>query len=112
MTTNWRCLMSDQPTLYQPFQPPPEIYPLSELRGAICYDVASAQPQNPNCPKGEWYCQNPWCVVREVTVFCKLRGEALPDMRCPGCRKRLKFHHWLATEALVPCRDTAPTSQT
>src|SRR5207248_959708 len=34
--------------------------------------------ENPDCPKGEWYCQNSERVVRHVTIFCKLQGEDLP----------------------------------
>jgi hypothetical protein len=47
-------------------------------------------------------------MVRQVTIFCKLHGEALPQMRCPACRELLKLHHWLRTETLMPYKeDTA-----
>jgi hypothetical protein len=98
--------MADKPILYQPFKPPAgPCYPLSVLDGAITYQIPSSAPEDVRYPKGEWYCQNPDCVVREVTVRCKLYGEAMPTMRCPGCGKRLKFHHWLRHETLVPCKE-------
>jgi hypothetical protein len=107
--------MADKPTLYQPFQPPASgFYHLSELNGSIGYDVPSKEPENPDCPKGEWYCQNSECVVRTVTIFCKLHGEDLPKMRCPACRQLLKFHHWLRHEILVPYKEdsgSAPCRQ-
>ena len=101
--------MADKPTLYQPFQPPASgFYTLSALEGSVYYRVACQEPEDPNCPEGEWYCQNSECVVRQVMVFCKLFGEALPQMRCPACRQQLEFHHWLRTETLVPYEeDTA-----
>jgi hypothetical protein len=103
--------MANELTLYQPFQPPASgCYALSALDGSIGYQVPSEEPENADCPKGEWYCQNSECVVRHVTIFCKLHGEDLPKMKCPACRKQLKFHHWLRHEILVPCKeDTAST---
>ena len=102
--------MADKPTLYQPFQPPASgFYAVSALEGSIGYELPSKEPKNPNCPRGEWYCENSDCVVRHVTVYCKLYGEPLPKMRCPACRKVLKFHHWLRHEILVPYKgDAAP----
>jgi hypothetical protein len=95
--------MADKPTLYQPFQPPAcGFYTLSALNGAIGYRLPSKEPANPDCPEGEWYCENSECVVRTVAIFCKLHGEELPKMRCPACRQLLKFHHWLRHEILVP----------
>lgn len=104
-----RCFMADKPILHQPYQRRQfGFVSLGELAGAIWYEVASHQPQNPYCPKGEWYCQNPECIVREVTVSCKLWREVFPTIKCPACRKPLKFHHWLRTETLVPYKeDTA-----
>ncbi len=98
--------MAKKQILYQPFQSrDPRFITLSELAGAISYKVPSQEPANADCPKGEWYCANPACVVREVTIFCKLRGEALPKMTCPACREPLKFHHWLRHETLVPYKE-------
>jgi hypothetical protein len=97
--------MADQPILYQPFKRSGRCYPLSELDGAISYQVASPEPESVNCPEGEWYCQNPNCVVREVIIRCKLYGEAMPRMKCPACGKPLKFHHWLRHKTLVPCKE-------
>jgi hypothetical protein len=98
--------MSGKPTLYQPFEPPESAcYPVSLLEGAIYYQVPSEKPADRACPRGEWYCQNPECVVREVTIFSKLHGEGRSVMRCPVCGSLLKFHHWLRTETLVPYKD-------
>jgi len=72
-----------------------------EFFSAIFYQVPSSVV-NEQCPEGEWYCTNEECVVREVTVYCKLFGETLPEMSCPACKKRLKFHHWLEVRTLVP----------
>ena len=52
-------------------------------------------------PVGEWYCENPNCVVRECTIYCKLDGDALPKMNCPACSSNLKFHHWIGFETLM-----------
>ena len=91
--------------LYQPLRRPESGFctlTASELGEAIYYQVPSPKPENPACPEGEWYCQNPECVVREVTIYCKLHGEGRSVMRCPACGELLKFHHWLRTETLVP----------
>ncbi len=102
--------MADKPVLYQPFQPrEPGFITVSELAGAISHQVPSQEPEKADCPEGEWYCANPECVVREVTIFCKLCGETLPKMKCPACREPLEFHHWLRNETLVPYKEeTAP----
>jgi hypothetical protein len=95
--------MRDKSTRYQPFQCRElGLITASELTGAICHQVESPEPENRECPEGEWYCENSECVVREVTIFCKLFGEVLPKMKCPACQKLLKFHHWLKNEILVP----------
>jgi hypothetical protein len=80
----------------------------SELVGAICHDVSAPKPDYPLVPRGQWYCQYSDCVVREVEVRCKLYGEKLPVMRCPACRQRLKFHHWLRHETWLRVQAPAP----
>ena len=74
-----------------------------------CKDIytPSAKPQCDRQPLGEWYCVNEDCVVREVRVTCKLlhAGDMVPEMRCPGCGSRLKFHHWLKVDTLLKVRD-------
>jgi aspartate carbamoyltransferase regulatory subunit len=80
------------------------------LDGAISYQLPSPKPQNPDCPRGEWYCQNPECVVREVRIRCKLHGEGRAVMRCPVCGVLLKFHHWLRTKTLVPYKGDADSA--
>lgn len=66
------------------------------------YDVASAEPGTPHAPKGEWYCDNSECTVREVRVRLKLYGEPMPEpMACPACAATLKFHHWLTHKTLL-----------
>ena len=93
--------MADKTILYQPLlRRPFGAISGTELRGAICYDVR-CQESGDQCPKGQWYCENTWCVVRQVTVSCKLFGEPLPAMKCPACRKPMKFNHWLRCETLV-----------
>jgi hypothetical protein len=79
-------------------------YPLSELIGSKSCYFAASEPENPEVPEGEWYCDNSDCVVRECTIRCKLHGEKLPKMRCPACSSALKFHHWIGHETLVPVR--------
>lgn len=68
------------------------------------------KPEHRKYPEGEWYCPNPKCVVREVTVFCKLYDEGRSVMRCPACGELLKFHHWLRTETLVPYKGYGPSA--
>jgi hypothetical protein len=56
--------MADKPILYQPFQLPASVcYPLSALHRSTSYQVSSKELKNPDCPKGEWYCQDSECVV-------------------------------------------------
>ena len=73
------------------------------LGGAIFYHVAAAEPEHPDYPHGQWYCMNPECVVRQVSVACKLYGDPLPAMDCPACHEPMKFEHWWREETLVPC---------
>ena len=89
---------------YRVFEPTGFIFPASALNGAKCCHIRTSEPEDPRIPEGEWYCQNPNCVVRECTIRCKLYGEELPQMWCPACLCRLKFHHWIGHEILVPVR--------
>src|SRR5260370_27406620 len=76
---NRRNSMSDKTILYQPFQPrEPGFITASELAGAISHQVPSQEPESADCPQGDWYCANPECVVRDVTIFSKLDGAVLP----------------------------------
>ncbi len=100
---DWSSSMTDKMILYQPLPRRPfGLIHGNELSEGICYHEPSLEPDSENCPMGEWYCQNTWCVVRQVRIDCKLFGEELPRMRCPACRALLKFHHWLRHETLVP----------
>ena len=95
--------MTEKMILYQPLPRRPfGLIHGNELSEGICYHEPSLEPDSENCPTGEWYCQNTWCVVRHVRIDCKLFGEELPRMRCPACRALLKFQHWLREETLVP----------
>jgi hypothetical protein len=95
--------MSDLPTLYHPLRRR-DFFWSDQLADAICYRVPASRPADAQSPEGEWYCPNPECVVRTVTIFCKLYGEALPRMSCPACGEPLRFQHWLKHETLVPYR--------
>jgi hypothetical protein len=73
---------------------------MSELTGALYADAGmSQQPDSPRFPRGEWYCENPRCTVREVRISDKyLDGKpptAPPIRHCPACGQRLKFHGYL-----------------
>ncbi len=81
---------------------PAGFYPASALEGSKSCSFPIPEPENPNIPEGEWYCENPECVVRECKILCKLYGEELPTMECPACSSLLKFHHWIGHETLVP----------
>jgi hypothetical protein len=60
--------VADKTILYQPLlRRPFGAISGTELRGAICYDIR-CQESGDQCPKGQWYCENTWCVVRQVTV--------------------------------------------
>jgi hypothetical protein len=97
-------------TLYRvrPESPPGpyrmNLVPLSEsLASRYCYEPAG-KPDHPQTPHGEWYCHTEDCVVRQVTVRCKLFGEKMPEMRCPACSEPMAFNHWLHTVTLVPAQ--------
>lgn len=75
----------------------------SDLSDCISHEITCAKPAKPECPEGEWYCENPGCVVRTVKLFFKLHGEQMPvKLLCPVCQGSLKFHHWLDHETYVP----------
>jgi hypothetical protein len=90
---------------YQVFKPRGLFYRVSELDGAKFCSFPTVARENPNTPEGEWYCENPECVVRECRVHCKLYGEELPAMHCPACAEAMKFHHWIGHKTLVPVRE-------
>ena len=95
--------MAEELTLYRRWpRPPSRAMTSTELMEGIHYTIASDESDSSQCPEGEWYCDNQNCVVRQVTVSCKLFGEPLPTMKCPACRSRMKFNHWLRSESLVP----------
>src|SRR5262249_22272508 len=75
----------------------------SELAGAVFVEFPADRPRDTISPKGEWYCSNPDCVVREVTVRAKLCGDGMPQTStCPVCREPMEFRHWLHEEMLLP----------
>jgi len=97
--------MTEKMTLYRPLPRRPfRAVTSKELFEGIHYRVPcpEAETDSSVCPIGEWYCENTWCVVRQVTISCKLYGEKLPTMKCPACRSKMKFQHWLCGETLVP----------
>jgi hypothetical protein len=58
-----------------------------------------AKPECEHTPRGEWYCPNEDCVVREVEISVKLFGEPMPAaMKCPACGIAMKFHNWVEYE--------------
>src|SRR5262245_55226559 len=75
--------------LYRVRQPKPglDLIRMSELMGAVFADVPCGQkPHNPRVPKGEWYCENSDCAVREVQVRMKHFDKVpkrLPTLNCP-----------------------------
>lgn len=74
-----------------------------------CFDDCG-KPQNPIVPRGEWYCGNPECAVREIWVRAKLydRDDELSEtteLTCPSCGKRLAFHNWISEELLLLVED-------
>ncbi len=43
--------------------------------------------------EAEFYCENPACNLREVTIHLKeYDGPTTATFICPACRKRLKLH--------------------
>lgn len=99
--------MSD--VLYRHRRPAGEVEMIdaASLVEMIFYHEPAGKPDHAEVPRGEWYCTNEDCVVREVTVLCKLFGERLPGMRCPACRRPLKFHHWTRLVALEPAGEAS-----
>lgn len=71
-------------------------FTMAELsRALFTAGELGGSPANPALPRGEWYCTNETCAIREVEIQAKYRGEpptAPPTMYCPACGKRLKFH--------------------
>lgn len=61
------------------------------------------KPKNEQFFEAEWYCQDSDCVVREVTIHCKLLD---PDdkeprkVKCPACGSRLTFHGYIMVETI------------
>ena len=97
--------MSDEP-LYRIRQRGPGWAPMSsgEFFNSKYCDVPASEAENQSSPRGEWYCGNPECVVREVVVSCTLLDEEdkMPAaMKCPACRHWMAFLHWLRHETLV-----------
>ncbi len=74
----------------------------SELMNCIEHTYISSEPDG--CRhRGQWYCENSDCVVREVVIRVKLHGAKMPKiMKCPVCGKGpMSFHHWLKDETLL-----------
>lgn len=64
-------------------------------------------PDSPYFPRGEWYCENYDCTVREVRINEKYLDDAPPaappKMRCPRCGRVMKFHGYVKPKIrLVP----------
>jgi len=80
-----------------------QLYTLAELLDSQAIYTPAAAPQCDHHQRGEWYCTNPDCVVREVWITAKLIevGDRFPDPKCPACGRRLKFHHWLHEATLL-----------
>jgi hypothetical protein len=98
---------------YEVFKPRDCVYRAGELDGAKFCSIPTAAPPCPDIPEGEWYCENPECVVRECRIRSKVYGDELPLMCCPACAEELKFQHWIDHETLVPvrqgpCADLSP----
>lgn len=64
--------------------------------------IRVAKPVCEFTPRGEWYCWNEYCVVREVEISLKLFDEEMPsDVFCPVCKKKMTFHNWIEYETLI-----------
>src|SRR5262249_12509894 len=86
--------------LYRPTKA--NLFNMSELDEAKFADHVTTKPACKHTPRGEWYCQNSDCVVREVVIKVKLYGKRMPNtMKCPVCGTMLDFHHYLETETLL-----------
>lgn len=56
-------------------------------------------PVDPNNPIGEWYCDNPRCMVRSVQAdYRPTATHPPPAMQCPSCRHRLRFVAYVGDE--------------
>lgn len=87
---------------------PGEAVPMSVFLDALGCDVPTDKPEDDRLPEGEWYCENQDCVVREVVISSKLiepDDVVPPKLWCPGCKRLLKFHHWLRHLTLVPVQE-------
>lgn len=84
--------------------------------GAVCVaDIVGfrrGDEESRTMPDGggeaEWYCTTDTCIVREVVVHVKIldRDDKAPPspLKCPVCRKAMKFHGWISLETLVRVR--------
>ena len=83
-----------------------ELMPLSTLAGALFASERARRPKSRAHPTAEWYCQNEDCPIREVEITAKYLDEEPPAkppaMKCPRCRKALKFHGYVESITLLP----------
>jgi hypothetical protein len=110
--------MSEEPVLYRKLEKPrPGEFaaPLNamDLADALFREVGPEDPENPQAPDALWYCENEDCPVREVRVECKQFYDVNRDvMRCPACRRGMRFYNWVETETWVRVRKPTPPANT
>lgn len=86
-----------------------KLWRMDELMRA-CHREVTTQ-QRPRLYRGEWYCENTDCEIREVHISAREVYEKIPDndknglFKCPLCRHKLKFHHYTEVETWLPPKE-------
>jgi hypothetical protein len=90
-------------------QRPDEVTLSGDLANAFQVPVDCGDtPADPRCPAGRWYCGNPGCSVRPVTIGAEYPGRTPaepPVMKCPECGEPMRFESYLAEVLLLPVEE-------
>jgi hypothetical protein len=99
--------MVKENVLYRLRQAKPfDVFTAAELVDFVFVTEPDEEPSDPQFPHAEWYCSNPPCAVREVSIRMKHIDGRIPKrrlvMKCPRCGRSMKFHNYLRSFTLAP----------
>jgi hypothetical protein len=77
------------------------------MNSVVVDEDCGDRPSDPRVPKGVWYCDNPECPVREVTVEAFFWGPQLPKAppptHCGRCKELMRFLNYVREVRLLRC---------